>query len=52
MIKYKYFQAPEEEMSFLIKEDRKCDLCGKTGRCFELHYAIYNMAARIMVNTL
>jgi len=39
-IEFRYFRAPESEMSALMPGERICSLCGQSGRCFPLDYVI------------
>jgi uncharacterized protein CbrC (UPF0167 family) len=37
---FEYFQGPTADMSGLRQDECVCSLCGETGQCFELDYAI------------
>jgi len=39
MVRFKYFEAPENEMTGLLEGIRECSICGESGRCFQLDCA-------------
>ncbi len=39
-LEFRYFRAPESEMSALLPGERVCSLCSQRGRCFSLDYVI------------
>ncbi len=40
MLEFSYFQGPAEDMAGLVEGERQCSLCGGSGVCFELDFAI------------
>ena len=39
-MEFEYFKGPLEDMDHLRKGENECSLCGETGPCFELDFAI------------
>jgi hypothetical protein len=37
---FRYFEAPESEIAHLFGGIRKCDLCGRGDKCFDLRHAL------------
>jgi hypothetical protein len=40
VLAFEYFQAPPEHMDELCEGEHVCSLCGQTGICFYLDFAI------------
>ena len=40
MTGFRYFEAPESDMTDLLPGLQRCDLCGSEGRCFDLDNAV------------